>query len=120
MPWRIVLRNHGSHICDGELLGGIIFCCLRNCLFKLFTRDFFVVRIFLQLFKLFCGDLSGLDRIHIMHGMHCGFILRNIRPHSCDGSLRCWILLSSVCDGVFKLSRGVLPSHHWLNTMLEL
>ena len=38
MSRRFLLRHDRSHSCDGQLLNGILFCCLRHGVFKLSRR----------------------------------------------------------------------------------
>ena len=91
MPWRIVLRNHGSHICDGKLLGGIIFCCLRNCVFKLS-----------------CWLLSGLDGGGCVHSLSLGFLLRDFGSIGRYRFLCCRILLQLFSNDLLELFCWVL------------
>jgi len=91
MPWRIVLRNHGSHICDGELLGGIIFCCLRKCVFRLS-----------------CWLLSGLDGGGSVHSLSLGFLLRDFGSLGRYRFLCCRILLQLFSNDLLELFCWVL------------
>jgi len=88
--------------------------------FKLLDRKVFILCIFNKLQQLYCGGLSELSRIHGMHNLSHGVILRYNRTHSCDGFVRCGSIRGCIGIGVFELSRWIFPSEYRLFELLVL
>jgi len=87
---------------------------IYNCMF---CRVVFINRLY-HLYKLSCGDLSGLDRIHFVYGMHWGIILCLHGSDFSDRRLRCWKIFCCFIKFLLQLSCGHLPIIDWLDGLL--
>jgi hypothetical protein len=91
MPWGVILRDNGSHSCDGKLLFGILFCSFCNGVFKL-SR----------------WDVPSNSRFIKLFGMSRRIVLRHLGSYGSDRHLCSGLLLIRVCNGLLKLFIGNL------------
>ena len=81
----IVLRVDGIDCRDRCLCSWEILVRIFNRLLELLIRIIYIGCIIDKLLELSCGLFSGLDGIHCLCGLSCGFILRDNGSHSCNG-----------------------------------